>query len=164
MKTLERNVSEDSVVSPIWASAVRPASRPSYLFLVTEHELGELRIALAKGNLPLDLEAKLTKLAGGNLGHHFLQQNCQTFIALLLAAQDGSFKGASRAECERLLRVLAYIRKDDDAMPDYRRDGFADDQAEVRAVTSEFGPLLQGFKAWRLCHQVPAMWVASSRP
>ena len=52
--------------------------------------------------------------------------------------------------------MLAYVRKDDDAIPDYLPSGFMDDQQEVRAAAMELGPLLQAFKAWRLCHLVPA--------
>jgi hypothetical protein len=57
-----------------------------------------------------------------------------------------------------LLRVLAYVRKDDDAIPDNRPDGFVDDQQEIRAMLNEMGGLLQSFKMWRLRHQVPEMW------
>jgi hypothetical protein len=136
----------------------RPALRPSALHLVSAHELKELRAALARGALPLDFEAKLTRLAEGDLVHHFLAQNCRLFTALLLAAQEGLFKEASRADCERLLCLLAYVRKDDDAIADYQPGGFMDDQEEVRAAMSELEPLLKSFKAWRLCHQVPRMW------
>jgi len=128
------------------------------LHLITAHDIEALRNELARGHVPADLEAKLRQLAQGELIHRFIAQHCRTLIALVEAVQDGSFKEASRAECERLLRVLAYVRKDDDAIPDYRTDGFVDDQQEVRSVTAELGPLLQRFKAWRLRHQVPAMW------
>jgi hypothetical protein len=128
------------------------------LHLVTAQEIEDLRNKLARGSVPADLETKLKQLARGELGHRFIAQHCQTMIALVEAAQEGSFKEAGRAECERLLRVLAYVRKDDDAIPDYRADGFVDDQQEVRSVTAELGPLLQRFKEWRLRHQVPAMW------
>src|SRR5208282_2996193 len=145
MKAMARRVIEDFTASPSCSGSVGPAFRSNYLHLVTSHELGELRNALAKERLPLDFEAKLVELAGGDLVHHFLEQNCRTFLALLLAAQGGAFKGANSAECERLLRVLAYVRKNDDAIPDYRPDGFADDLVEVRAVAAEFKPLLHAF-------------------
>jgi hypothetical protein len=133
-------------------------SRPSALCLVSLHELKALSAALACGALPPDFEAKLTRLAEGDLIHRFLAQNGRLFAALLLAAQDGSFKGASRADCERLLRVLAYVRKEDDAIPDYQIGGFTDDQQEMRMAVSQLQPLLSSFKAWRLRNQVPAMW------
>jgi hypothetical protein len=129
--------------------------------MVNAHELQELRAALAHGALPLDFQAKLARLAEGDLTHRFIEQNCRLFAALLVAARDGSFAAASRADCERLLRVLAYVRKDDDAIADYKPGGFMDDQREVRAATTELHPLLQSFKAWRLRHQVPGMWLAN---
>jgi hypothetical protein len=141
---------------------IRPTAqgvaRVSYLHLVTAGEVEDLRQALARGQLPPDLEAKLARLAGGNLQHRFVLRHCRCFVALLLAASEGSFREATRTDCERLLRVLAYVRKDDDAVPDYKPDGFLDDQQEVRAATVELAPLLQSFKAWRLRHQVPGMW------
>ncbi len=132
---------------------------PSALCLVSTNELKELSAALACGGLPRDFEAKLARLAGGDLVHRFLAQNGRLFAALLLAAGNGSFKEASRADCELLLRVLAYVRKEDDAIPDYRVGGFADDQQEMRMAMTQLQPLLGSFKAWRLRHQVPAMWL-----
>ena len=109
-------------------------------------------------HVPPDLEAKLIRLAKGDLISRAIEKNCRTIIALIQASQEGSFREANREERERLLRVLAYVRKDDDAICDYRPDGFVDDQQELRAVTTELQRLLQEFKAWRLCHQVPGMW------
>ena len=133
--------------------------RPSFLYLVSEHELRALRGTLTRGTLPLDFEAKLIRLAESDLTQRFVAQNCRLFTALLLAAGDGSFKEASHADCERLLHVLAYVRKDDDAIADYKPGGFIDDQQEVRAATQELQLLLRSFKAWRLRHQVPRMWL-----
>jgi hypothetical protein len=129
--------------------------------LVNTHELQELRAALAHGKLPPDLEAKLARLAEGDLLHRFLARNCRLFAALFQAARDGFFKDASQAQLERLLRVLAYVRKNDDAIPDYRHGGFLDDQQEVRSAMTELHPLLKFFKVWRLRHQVPGMWVGN---
>jgi hypothetical protein len=167
MKTLGRNLVRDYAVSQCWPKARQAAFRPSYLHLVTAHDLQALRDGLPKGQVPPDLEAKLATLAVGDLGYRFIEQKCRTIIALVLAAEEGSFKEASRIECELLTRVLAYVRKDDDAIPDYRPDGFVDDQQVVRAVTTELNPLLQAFKAWRLRYQVPGMWLngqQDSRP
>ncbi len=135
-----------------------PRFRPSSLYLVKPPELHELRLALARGELPPDFEAKLNRLAGDGLIHRSVAQNCRLFAELLRAAEHGSFVGAGPAERDRLLRVLAYVRKDDDAIPDYKPNGYLDDQQEVRAAVTELYPLLQTFKAWRLRHQVPAMW------
>jgi hypothetical protein len=133
-------------------------ARPALSQWITPHELLALSEALARGALPPDLLEKLSRLEKGDLGEHFIEQNCRLFAALLLAMADGSFREGSRAERDRLLRALAYVRKNDDAIPDYRSDGFTDDQQEVRAATVELGALLQAFKAWRLRYQVPALW------
>jgi hypothetical protein len=126
--------------------------------MVTFHELQNLREALAKGGVPPDLERKLARLAAGGLSHRFIEQNCRTIIELLLVSYEGLFRHISHHQRERLLRVLAYVRKEDDAVADYRPDGYNDDQQELRAALIELMPALQSFKAWRLQHQVPAMW------
>ena len=160
MKTHGRILGAGRVPVQGWPFDELHNSRPAHLHLhlVTAHDIDQLRKELARGNVPPDLEAKLRKLALGDLGQRFIAQNCRTMLALIVATQDGSFKAAGQAECERLLRVLAYVRKDDDAIPDYQPGGFVDDQKEVRLATSELGVLLERFKAWRLQHQVPAMW------
>jgi len=134
------------------------AATPGFLNLVTAQEIQELREALLDGRPPRDLELKLTRLASGTLLHRFVEQNSRLIISLLVAAYCGEFQQANRARLERLLRVLAYVRKDDDAIPDQRPDGFVDDQQEIRAMLNEMGDLLQSFKMWRLRHQVPEMW------
>jgi hypothetical protein len=96
-----------------------------------------------------------------DLSVRFIEQNCRLFMDLLSAAKDG-FKEASDLDRDRLLRVLAYVRKDDDHIPDYRRDGYFDDRQEVRAAMTELSPLLHRFKAWRLRHRVPMLWLQSS--
>ena len=156
MKTYEREL--DFAQAQAWRPARTPGSRPGHLHLVSAQEIEVLGEQLARGHVPADLEAKLSRLATGDLGQRYIEQNCRTMIALVEAARSGSFKEAGLAECERLLRVLAYVRKDDDAIPDYRADGFVDDQQEVRYAGAEMGALLKRFKAWRLRHQVPAMW------
>jgi hypothetical protein len=138
-----------------------PTLQPSSLCMVSAHELQELSATLAHAALPLDFQAKLARLAEGDLTHRFIEQNCRLFAALLVAVREGSFSQATRADCERLLCVLAYVRKDDDAIPDYKPGGFMDDQREVRAALTELHPLLQSFKAWRLRNQVPGMWLAN---
>ena len=135
-----------------------PVSPPALLQWITPHELEALRNALARGALPPDFLGKLKRMMDGDLSHHFIEQNCRLFAALLLAKEEGSFREGSPLECERLLRVLAYVRKDDDAIPDYKPEGFADDQREIRSAAVELHALIQSFKAWRLRHQVPALW------
>jgi hypothetical protein len=128
------------------------------LQLVTAAELEELRHAIIMGRLPTDLEMKLKGLEQGSLLHRSVEQNCRLFISLLLAAEQSSFSEASRAELDRLLRVVAYVRKEYDTIADFKPNGFVDDQQEVRAATTDLNPLLQHFKAWRLRMQVPDMW------
>ena len=133
-------------------------ARPGLLYLVTAHDVQGLRSALAQGRLPADLETKLARLAGGSLSERYIEQNTRLFVALLMAASENSFTKTTPPDRERLLRVLAYVRKDDDAIPDYSPDGFSDDQQEVRAAARELNPVLLDFKVWRLRHQVPEMW------
>jgi len=97
-------------------------------------------------------------MSGGDLSHRYIEQHCQLFAALLVAAEAGSFRDVTPAKRERLLRVLAYVRKDEDAIPEGFLGGFADDQREILAVTIELRSLLQIYKAWRLRHQVPLLW------
>ena len=152
-------ISESVGLNHVGVPAGTLLSRPALWQWITPHELEALRDALARGCLPADFLGKLKRMKGGDLSHHFIEQNCRLFATLLAATEDGSFREASPAERERLLRVLAYVRKDDDAIPDYRPDGLADDQREMRAATVELRGLIQAFKAWRLRHQVPAMWL-----
>lgn len=130
----------------------------SYLRLVTAGEVAQLREAIARGMPPIDLELKLDKLSQGSLTERFVEQQSRLMIELLRAAGENSFRQASSGEVERLLRVLAYVRKDDDAIADYRRDGFLDDQQEIRLALNELAPLFKSFKDWRLRHQVPILW------
>ena len=134
----------------------------SALWLVNPYELGELREALSRGHVPFDLRNKLSKLQRTGLIHHFIEQNSQLLLALLLAVEDGSFRAVTPAERGHLLRVLAYVRKDDDLVPDYHTGGYADDYREVRAALRELAPVIDAFKLWRLRHQVPALWSINS--
>ena len=149
---------EDRAANHVRFGAPSPLVRSGLLHLVTPHDVQEVRSALAKGRLPPDFEAKLARLHEGDLIHRYVEQNSRLFFVLLLAALESLFTESTPAERERLLRVLAYVRKDDDAIPDYRSNGFLDDQQEVRAAAMELAPLLNAFKVWRLRHQVPAMW------
>ena len=160
MKSLRSSVLEVCAVGQVRAGAQMPIARSGFLHAVTAHDVQGVRSALAQGRLPSDFEAKLAKLGGGSLAERYVEQNSRLFFALLLAALESAFTEATPGDRERLLRVLAYVRKDDDAIPDYRPDGFTDDQQEVRAATVELGPLLHAFKVWRLRHQVPSMWLS----
>jgi hypothetical protein len=89
----------------------------------------------------------------------FLAQHCRNFIALLQATHEPAFPALSPVTLDRFLRVLAYVRKDDDAIPDYTPSGYTDDRDEVRATVELLARELEQFKAWRLQHQVPGMWM-----
>ena len=158
MKSLSSSAVEECAANQVRFGAQTPFVPSGLLHLVTAHDLQALRSALAKGSLPPDFEAKLTRLGEGSLIHRYVEQYSRLFFALMLAALDSSFTETTPAERERLLRVLAYVRKDDDVIPDYRQDGFVDDQQVVRAAVMELAQLLQAFKVWRLRHQVPGMW------
>ena len=159
MKSWRSSVVENCATDQVRPVAPMTMAQPGLLYLVTAHDVQGLRSALAQGKLPADLETKLARLAGGSLSERYVEQNCRLIVALLLAAQQNSFTKATPAERERLLRVLAYVRKDDDAIPDYRPGGFIDDQQEVRAAATELNHVLLAFKVWRLRHQVPGMWL-----
>jgi hypothetical protein len=158
MKTQHGILMAESSMKAPHACQHTVSNRPVLNHFVTSQELEEMRNALGRKHLPADFAEKLARLAQGDLLHRFVAQNCRTFIALLQAAREGAFKGAAPSDCERLLRVLAYVRKDDDEIPDYRPDGFVDDQNEVRAAATELGVLVQSFKSWHLRHQVPSLW------
>jgi len=135
---------------------------PSALHLVTPSDLEELRNALMRGALPADLEIKLRRLAQGSLLHQSVEQNCRLFTSLLVAGEHSSFNEGSRTDLDRLLRVLAYVRKENDAIDDFKPNGFVDDQQEVRAAASDLSLLLRHFKEWRLRTQVPDLWTSWS--
>ena len=158
MKTLEAFMNEKPVFAPLCTPMGQSSLLPNRLHLVSAHELQDLRQWLKRGALPPDFELKVHSLSRGDLAHRSLAQNCRTIVELLRAVYVGAYKGASPANCDRLLRGLAYVRKNDDAIPDYRPDGFKDDLEEMRLLTNDLNSLLQEFKAWRLRHQVPAMW------
>jgi len=158
MIACEMNATEKAAFYQPQSTPGQLPSRVTWLHVVTAHDLNDLRDKLRQGQVPPDLEAKLQRLAGGNLTHRVIEHNCRAIIALLQAVQEGSFKESSSDECERLLRVLAYVRKDEDAIADYREDGFTDDQQELRTVVNELSALISNFKSWRLRHQVPGLW------
>jgi len=135
-------------------------TKPGALYLVSHFDLESLSQALRRGEVPVDLEAKLRKLAAGNLTERSVERCSRLFISLIQASQNGAFRAARAEDLKRLLQVLAYVRKDDDEIPDYKGDGFVDDNREVQAARVELRALLESFKSWRLIHQVPELWWA----
>lgn len=149
---------EHYAANQVRVGAQHPSVRSGLAYLVTPNDVQAMRAALIKGRLPADFDAKLARLGEGSLVERYVEHNSRLFFALLLAALETSFSKASASDRERLLQVLAYVHKEDDAIPDYLPGGFMDDQREVRAAAMELGPLLQDYRAWRLRHQVPGMW------
>jgi len=135
---------------------------PSALGLVSGPELESLRVALARGLMPFDLEQKLAALDGHDVVENDLRHKSLLFLALLEAVRAGAFHEVTPAQQERILRVLAYLRKDDDAIPDTQENGYLDDLAEVRSAFHDLEILLQHFKHWRLKHQVPSLWMQAA--
>ena len=142
-------------------SAVLAPTRPAALRLVTLPEMDALRQALRHGKMPLDLAAKLARLRGEDLRERYLQQNSALFIGLWTAAETGAFVRAQPEEREQLLRMLAYVRKDDDAIPDTWPGGFHDDHDLMRWVCGELRSVLESYKTWHLTHRVPLLWPAA---
>jgi hypothetical protein len=159
MNWLEPTPNQDGSIAQIATYQSLPGQ--TSLHLITAAELNNLRQAILRRELPSDFEAKLDRLSRGNLTHRFVERTCRLFTELVLAVQDERF-GASKADCDRLLRVLAYVRKDDDVVPDYKPNGFLDDQQEVRAAMTDLAALLKSFKNWRLEHQVPGLWMKAA--
>jgi hypothetical protein len=87
-----------------------------------------------------------------------LNNTAASFFPCCAADHGQSFRDLSSVQRERLLRVLAYVRKDDDRIPDYQAGGFLDDQGEVNATRFGLAPVLKSFKDWRLRHEVPVLW------
>jgi hypothetical protein len=142
-----------------WTNPLVAQMIPYGLDLVTENELEQLRSALAHGRLPADLETKLQTLAQGSLLHCSVEQNCRLFVSLLLASEHSSFNDATRRDLDRLLRVLAYVRKENDTIADCKPNGFVDDQQQVRAAVNDVAEVIQRFKTWTLRTQVPDLWL-----
>ncbi len=144
-----------------WPSSQRKGAfvRPTALGLVSASELQDLEVALARGRLPLDFERKLCRMASGNLTERYVEQNSRLIFSLLVANRQGLFNELGAGERDRLVRLLAYVRKEEDAIPDYQVNGFKDDAQEIRTLEGESQALLKAFKTWRLRHQVPALWL-----
>lgn len=129
-----------------------------YTRRITADDIVRMEAALEGEALPWDFEEKLRRLAAGDLLHSSIAQNCRLFLSVCRAARSGAFKIPTSAAYERLLTVLAYVRKHDDVIPDDERDGFTDDFHFVKSTASELHGLLEQFKTWRLRNEVPFLW------
>ena len=129
---------------------------------VTRAEIQTMADAVAAGVVPVDFEAKLKTLARGDILHQNIEKNCRRFLCLLQADHEGLFTELTPLQRQYLLAVLAYVRKDDDAIADYRFGGYVDDQFQVRTAMADTAPVVQHFNLWRLRHQVPKLWTEHS--
>lgn len=107
--------------------------------------------------LPWDFEQKLARLAKGDLRDSAIEHSCRLYFSLLRAAAVDGFT-LKPESIDHLATVLAYVRKEDDLIPDWLPGGFSDDYLEVRAANAAMAGLLQDYKIWRLRHQVPGLW------
>jgi hypothetical protein len=128
------------------------------LQLLGPDEVKAILGAVQRGELPADLQSKLGRLRLGDLQETAIEQHCRIFFEMLLAFQSGSFHGLDPAQAAAIAKVIAYVRKEDDVIPDYLPRGYTDDHQEVRNTAMELATVLQTFKAWRLRHQVPSLW------
>jgi hypothetical protein len=158
MNYLDINAPNNVSQKPPMSESTWRVPAPNNLELVSQIEADELKKCLAKGALPHDFQTKLARLAGEDLAERYIEQNCRWFISLLIAAREGSYRELTNSDREQLLRVLSYVRKEDDVIPDGLPGGYVDDQKEVREAVRQLGPVLQHFKSWHLQQRVPGMW------
>jgi hypothetical protein len=128
--------------------------------MVTGAELETLCDALHHEQIPPDLRAKLDRLRVDDPREYYLKQQSLLLASLLMSPAARGFCSLHPRDCERLLRMLAYVRKDDDAIPDTWPDGMTDDHDLMRLTCTELHEALNTFKSWHLLHRVPLLWHA----
>jgi hypothetical protein len=128
--------------------------------MVTEAEMKALCDALHHDRVPTDLRAKLDRLRADDPRDLYLRQQSLLLASLLMSPAARGFCRLRQHDCERLLRMLAYVRKDDDAIPDTWPGGMADDHDLMRLTCTELREALDAFKAWHLSRRVPLLWNA----
>lgn len=134
------------------------------LNMISSQEMNVLCHTLQKGLTPSDLAAKLSKLRDDSPKEYYLKQQSELLLSLLKSQASAEFCRIHPDECQLLLRALAYVRKDDDAVPDTLPGGFDDDHDVMRAVCVELKSSLDRFKAWHLTRRVPLLWNRATRP
>ena len=80
MKNFRSGVLEDCVTNQFRVGVLPPLVRSGLVYLVTPNDVQEMRIALFKGRLPPDFEAKLCKLAEGSLVERYVEHYCRLFF------------------------------------------------------------------------------------
>ena len=78
MKTCETNEVENFPARHLLTAVKQSLFEANHLHLVTIHDLQSLRDALARGQVPVDLEAKLISLSKGDLVLRSIEKNCRT--------------------------------------------------------------------------------------
>lgn len=126
--------------------------------MVTQAEMETLCDSLHQDHVPADLQAKLDRLRTNDPKELYLKQQSLLLASLLMSPAAQGFCTLRPGVCERLLRMLAYVRKDDDAIPDTWPGGMADDHDLMRLICTELRDALETFKAWHLSRRVPLMW------
>ena len=130
------------------------------LEMVTAEEMEALCDALHQDHLPPDLRAKMDRLRTNDPKEFYLKQQSLLLASLLMSSAALGFCSLRPQVCRRLLRMLAYVRKDDDAIPDTWPGGMADDHDLMRLTCTELREALETFKAWHLSQRVPLLWNA----
>jgi len=128
------------------------------LEMVTKAEMESLCDSLHQDHVPADLRAKLDRLRTDDPKELYLKQQSLLLASLLMSPAARDFCSLRPNVCQRLLRMLAYVRKDDDAIPDTWPGGMADDHDLMRMTCTEYREALETFKAWHLSRRVPLMW------
>lgn len=132
------------------------------LEMVTEAEIEALCDALHQDQIPADLRAKLDRLRTDDPKEFYLRQQSLLLALLLMSSAALGFCSLRPQVCRRLLRMLAYVRKDADAIPDTWPGGMADDHDLMRLTCTELREALDTFKAWHLAQRVPLLWNAQT--
>ena len=130
--------------------------------MVTEAEIKALNEALDQGHLPADLRAKLGGLRTDDPRELYLKRQSLLLGSLLMSPAAVAYCRLHPRVGERLLRMLAYVRKDDDVIPDTWSGGMADDHDLMRLTCRELREVLDTFKAWHLARRVPSLWNADA--
>jgi hypothetical protein len=130
---------------------------------VSAREIDLLKPTHENGWLRPQIEAKLARLHPTCPDHQELRRLVTLAFELLTAVAEGRFHpGPSWPEIEpRLLRALAYLVREGDAIPDHLPEGFDDDMREFRSLAERATDLFGAFEGFALVekHRQP-----SSRP
>jgi len=128
--------------------------------MVTGAEMSNLCEALHSGQLPPDLRSKINRLRADDLRECYLKQQSLLLASFLMSPGAIEFCRLRPQDCQRLLRMLAYVRKDEDAIPDTWPDGMLDDYELMRMICTEMREILDAYKQWHLSRRVPLLWNA----